>query len=270
MPSLTSTDGININVAGAKVVNVGTPTLSTDATTFIDLQNYVPTGCVKMYAGIAPPSSWLIYDGRTVSRTTYADLYAVIGTTYGPGNGSTTFNVPNMQGNVVIGHNSSTYNRGSIGGSSTHTITTGEMPSHSHMGTTDLSGAHTHTGTTDSQGSHQHNYQDAYFSENKGLNENVYGTSAGSDYDNDFIYRTAGGSYSNSPSDILTSYAGSHSHTLNINSSTTHQHTFTTNPTGSDNAMSLMQPYVVMHYIIKTQTKLIVCMYNKNPLIFSC
>ena len=252
MPSLTSTDGININVSGAKVVNVGTPTLSTDATTFIDLQNYVPTGCVKMYAGTAPPSSWLICDGQAVSRTTYTDLYAVIGTTYGSGDGSTTFNIPNMQGNVVVGHDGSTYNRGSIGGSSTHAITTGEMPSHSHTGTTDPSGAHNHTGTTDSAGAHQHNYQDAYFAENRGTNNGVYGTSAGTDSDNQFIYRTSAGGYSLTPSDIQTSSAGSHSHNLNINSSTTHQHTFTTNSTGSGNAMSLMQPYVVMHYIIKT------------------
>lgn len=254
MPSLTSTDGININVSGAKVVNVGTPTLSTDATTFIDLQNYVPTGCVKMYAGSESkvPSSWLICDGRAVSRTTYADLFDVIETTYGPGNGSTTFNLPNMKGNVVVGDNSSNYSLGQTGGHSTHTITTGQMPSHNHTGTTDLSGTHTHAGTTDVSGSHQHNYQDAYFAENITSTRTIYGTAAGKDYDNEFYYRTADGGYSESPSDIPTSYAGSHSHNLSINSSTTHQHAFTTTYTGSGEAMSLMQPYIVMHYIIKT------------------
>jgi hypothetical protein len=60
MPSLTSVDGVNINVAGAKIVNVGAPTVQTDATTFIDLQNYVPTGCVKMYAGSTQPSMYPI------------------------------------------------------------------------------------------------------------------------------------------------------------------------------------------------------------------
>ena len=120
------------------------------------------------------------------------------------------------------------------------------MPSHNHTGTTDPSGAHSHTGTIDSAGSHQHNYQDAYFGENQGLNNNVYGTGSGTDYDNDFIYRTVNGA------NPLTEASGSHSHTLTINSSTTHQHTFTTTYTGSGEAMSLMQPYVVMQYIIKT------------------
>jgi len=125
------------------------------------------------------------------------------------------------------------------------------MPSHSHTGTTDSSGSHSHTGTTDSTGSHSHNYSDAYFAEQKTSNNSVYGSSS-NDTDNQFIYRTADGGYSTNPSDIPTSSAGSHSHSLTINSSTTHQHAFTTNTTGSGNAMNLMQPYVVMHYIIKT------------------
>jgi len=255
MPSITSTDGLNLNVAGSRITNVGTPSNNGDASTYIDLQNYVPTGCVKMYAGSTPPNTWLICDGSQVSRTTYATLFSVIGTTYGSGDGSTTFNVPNMQGNVVVGHNGGSYNRGQTGGSATHTITTAEMPSHSHTGTTDSSGSHSHTGTTDSTGSHSHNYIDAYFAENRTGRRNgegVFGTSAGCDTDNDFYYRTADGGYSTNPSDIPTSSVASHSHSLTINSSTTHQHAFTTNTTGSGNAMNLMQPYVVMHYIIKT------------------
>jgi microcystin-dependent protein len=257
MPSITSTDGLNLNVAGSKIVNVGAPTVSSDASTFIDLQNYVPTGCVKMYAGSTPPNTWLICDGSQVSRTTYANLFSVIGTTYGSGDGSTTFHVPNMQGNVVVGHNGGSYNRGQTGGSATHTITTSEMPSHSHTGTTDSSGSHSHTGTTDSAGSHSHNYSDAYFAESGGVQiggHNVYGTRAATDSDNRFRFRTADGNCSENIADsvIPTSSAGSHSHNLTINSSTTHQHAFTTNTTGSGNAMNLMQPYVVMHYIIKT------------------
>jgi microcystin-dependent protein len=144
------------------------------------------------------------------------------------------------------------YNRGSTGGSPTHEITTAEMPSHSHTGTTDPSGAHSHTGTIGSTGAHQHNYIDAYFAENITNTRTIYGTAAGKDYDNEFYYRTANGGYSESPSNIPTSSAGSHSHSLTIDSSTPHQHTFTTTNTGSGNAMSLMQPYIVMHYIIKT------------------
>ena len=68
----------------------------------------VPTGCVQAYAGSATPNGWLLCDGSAVSRTDYAALYAVIGTTYGAGDGSTTFNLPNLvdkfvQGNATSG-----------------------------------------------------------------------------------------------------------------------------------------------------------------------
>ena len=55
----------------------------------------LPIGTQVAYGGITPPSGWLICDGSAISRTTYADLFAVIGTSYGAGDGSTTFNLPN-------------------------------------------------------------------------------------------------------------------------------------------------------------------------------
>lgn len=68
----------------------------------------VPTGSVQAFAGQTTPTGWLLCDGSAVSRTTYAKLYAVIGTKYGAGNGSTTFNLPNLtnrfiQGNTTAG-----------------------------------------------------------------------------------------------------------------------------------------------------------------------
>ena len=54
-----------------------------------------PTGAVMAFAGSSAPEGWLVCDGSAVSRTTYADMFAVIGTTYGSGDGSTTFNLPN-------------------------------------------------------------------------------------------------------------------------------------------------------------------------------
>lgn len=67
-----------------------------------------PVGCVQAFAGSSTPSGWLFCDGSAVSRITYADLYAVIGDTYGAGDGSTTFNLPNLtdkfiQGNATSG-----------------------------------------------------------------------------------------------------------------------------------------------------------------------
>lgn len=61
------------------------------------------TGEGKLWFTATAPTGWLLCDGTNVSRTTYADLFAVIGTTYGPGDGSTTFNVPDMTGRVPAG-----------------------------------------------------------------------------------------------------------------------------------------------------------------------
>lgn len=86
-----------------------------------------------LYAGKTAPSGWLLCDGSAVSRTTYSALYDAIGTTYGSGDGSTTFNLPNMSGRVPVGVSSS-YKLGATGGEATHTLTVHEMPSHSHSG----------------------------------------------------------------------------------------------------------------------------------------
>ena len=61
------------------------------------------TGTVIMYAGSSAPTDWLICDGSAISRTTYSDLFSVIGTDYGVGNGTTTFNIPNLKGKVPVG-----------------------------------------------------------------------------------------------------------------------------------------------------------------------
>ena len=63
----------------------------------------VPVGCVQAFAGNTLPNGWLLCDGSAVSRTDYADLYSVIGDTYGAGDGSTTFNLPNLVDKFVEG-----------------------------------------------------------------------------------------------------------------------------------------------------------------------
>lgn len=65
--------------------------------------NMIPTGIVQAFAGTTTPQGWLLCDGSAVSRTDYADLYAVIGDTYGAGDGSTTFNLPDLVDKFVEG-----------------------------------------------------------------------------------------------------------------------------------------------------------------------
>jgi len=118
---------------------------------------YVP-GTYVDYAGTSAPTEvypdgrlvLLPADGAAVSRTTYADLFAKIGTTYGAGNGTTTFNVPDAEDRMRVGSGGS-YAVAATGGAATVTLSEAQMPVHTHTQT-----AHTHT-----QNSHTHT-QDAH------------------------------------------------------------------------------------------------------------
>lgn len=103
------------------------------------------TGEVKMFAGAAAsiPSGWLACDGSAVSRTTYADLFSTLGTLWGVGDGSTTFNLPDFRGKGPVGVNDaglpngetgsySTRNEADVGGAETHALTTAELAAHTH------------------------------------------------------------------------------------------------------------------------------------------
>lgn len=95
-----------------------------------------PIGTILGFAGATAPSGYLICDGSAVSRTTYAELFTAIGTAYGTGDGSTTFNIPNLKGKIPVGYDSSDTDfdtLGETGGEKEHTLTTEEMPSHSHQ-----------------------------------------------------------------------------------------------------------------------------------------
>lgn len=89
------------------------------------------TGSIVAYAGIVEPANYLFCDGQAVSRTTYADLYTIVGDLYGAGDGSTTFNVPDLQDRTIAG-SSVTNTDGSTAGAETLTQTEAQMPAHVH------------------------------------------------------------------------------------------------------------------------------------------
>jgi microcystin-dependent protein len=104
----------------------------------------MPTGALTQFAGATAPSGFLLCEGQSVSTTTYADLFGVIGYTYG-GSGA-SFLVPNLQNRVPVGKGPDTEfdTLGETGGAKTHTLTEAQMPSHTHTGTTSSNGSHDH------------------------------------------------------------------------------------------------------------------------------
>lgn len=112
------------------------------------------------------PPGWVECDGRALSRTNYSALFSAIGTVYGAGDGSTTFNVPDANGRAFFGRDNGKGrltgagglggNVGSVGGSETVVLNESQMPSHSHGGSTGSAGGHDHGGATGQAGQHSH------------------------------------------------------------------------------------------------------------------
>jgi microcystin-dependent protein len=104
------------------------------------------TGVVKSFAGVVAPYGYLLCDGSAYSRTSYAALFAICGTNYGAGNGSTTFNVPDLRTRVPVGYKSGDSNFGTVGqvgGEEEHTLVVTEIPSHTHTVNGDTNAPHT-------------------------------------------------------------------------------------------------------------------------------
>jgi microcystin-dependent protein len=97
--------------------------------------NQTPSGVIMQFAGVTAPAGYLFCDGTAVSRATYGGLFTAISTTYGVGDNSTTFNLPDLRGRVPVGRHTSDSSfdvLGETGGAKTHTLTIAEMPSHTH------------------------------------------------------------------------------------------------------------------------------------------
>jgi len=111
-------------------------------------------GGIMWYPSDSVPSGWLACDGDAYSRSAYEDLFAVVGETFGEGDGETTFNVPDLQSRVVLGVGQggglTEYSVGGTGGEEAHQLTIAEMPAHTHtvnQGTADGSSTKARQGT---------------------------------------------------------------------------------------------------------------------------
>ena len=96
----------------------------------------LPIGAITQFSGSIAPTNWLFCNGQAISRTEYSELFAIIGTHYGEGDGSTTFNLPDFIGRVPVGLDAEDPDfdaLGDFGGEKTHTLTIDEMPNHNHV-----------------------------------------------------------------------------------------------------------------------------------------
>jgi len=229
-------DGISAIDSDLSSVSASHDTLPTAKATkdYVDGIDTTPAGVISMYAGASAPEDWLLCDGSAVSRTTYAALFTAISTAYGVGDSSTTFNLPDLRGNLPVGYKSTDTSfdaLGETGGAKTATIAQANLPNIS----TGAGTAHTHT-----QNAHTHT-------------QNAHGHRAR--YDNICASGTAvdGG--------MSTGTQWKAANTWIENSTATNQNTTATNQNesahthslgGSGTALAIMNPYVVVNYIIKT------------------
>lgn len=234
-------------------VKAGTSAIADDAVTEAKiadalLEKLTPTGSINQYAGATAPTGWLLCDGSEVAIASNTALYNVLTTNgtvfpYGAntngsgGAGTTHFRVPDLKGRIPVGRDAGQTEfdaLGETGGAKTHTLTTDEMPSHSHGASTNTTGSHTHT--IDGVGDHYHTVPTRTTTNSS--HTHIVGNRAASTPNpnnaNDFVYSDNGGAHSHTMQ-----AAGDHSHSVTVNS------------TGGDSAHNNLQPYITLNYIIK-------------------
>lgn len=202
----------------------------------------IPVGCYVPFAGSVVPGGWLLCDGAAISRSAYSALFAVIGVAHGVGDGSTTFNLPNIKGRVVVGRDSGQTEfdvLGEVGGSKTHTLVVGEIPSHGHT-----QNAHNHL-----QSAHTH-FQDSHNHLQNNHSHTIFGALVSqSGTDRRTLAATSGAQNVSSEVQTPTNVAQTAT-----NQSTTPTNTATTatnQNAGGDGAHANLQPYQVGNWIIR-------------------
>lgn len=169
-----------------------------------DIASAVPPGTIIHFAGSAAPTGYLKANGALVSRVTYANLFAAIGTLYGAGDGVSTFALPDLRGEFLRAWDDG---RGVDSGRAFGTAQSSQNLSHSHSGSTDTAGSHSHTASTSTDGAHTHS-ESAWVAGAEGLTGggNTMGTGT----------TGAAGAHSHT---VFVNVAGAHSHALSISSS---------------------------------------------------
>jgi microcystin-dependent protein len=203
-------------------------------------------GIISQFAGATAPPGYLLCDGAAVSRTTFSSLFTTIGTAYGTGDGTTTFNLPNLQNRIPVGKGPDAEfdTLGETGGAKTVTLSSSQIPAHSHPNTlssnTVASSGHSHGPGSYAAGIGATNNNTgaigyvASFVRGGGPTQSTYtvtGSSVGSQNFNHYtpVYGDSAG-----PSGTTT---------VGITNE---------NNTGGGGAHTNLQPYIVVNYIIKT------------------
>lgn len=213
-------------------------------------------GQVATFARTTAPPGWIICDGRAVSRTTYSALFSAIGTLYGEGDGTTTFNVPDCRDEFFRGWTGNTDVVGTKFSDTyaehNHKASSGTAGSHGHTASADGAGSHTHTGTATGAGNHSHRASVA------GAGNHVHSTQLGDAitsgesttissggglidlYDGQSM--RAAGDHTHSVGigldgfhthSVSVSAAGDHAHGVSVVASGDHSHSITVNNSGS-------------------------------------
>jgi microcystin-dependent protein len=200
----------------------------------------VPTGAIQMWSTTTAPTGYILCNGVAISRTTYAALFGVIGTTFGAGDGSTTFNVPQYGDRMPVGAGGS-YGIGAIGGSATTTLVTANLPGHTHNYSNSVSGTVGAGQANIQDPGHAHAPSGSQFVQT-GSPVEIAGIASGGAFSESGVGRSSGTSAS-----ATGIYDAGHAHTFSASFAGT-----TDTGTGIDSSFSTISPYLGINFIIKT------------------